>query len=227
MQNGVLDSRDGGSLVSRSVARTLERRRVAYADEVRRLVEASFELIREKGELEPRVTEIVRAAGLSNQAFYKHFRSKDELLLTVLDEGVRILASYLSHRMDKVASPERKVREWVAGIAAQALDPRAAAATRPFAASRARLSERFPSEVEASERQLVAILAEALEASVARGELEGANPQRDARLVYTLAMGWLQWALAQPEPLPRREARDLVAFALSGLGRARDTRRKG
>ena len=97
-------------LALRSVERTMERRRATYEEEVRRLVSASFELVRRDGSLEPRVGEIVAEAGLSNQAFYKHFRSKDELLLAVLDEGIRILRTYLEHQMLKVDTPESKAR---------------------------------------------------------------------------------------------------------------------
>ena len=142
VQNDILPQRAQPSLAARSIDRTLERRRAAYADEVERLVAASFALIRDTGQLEPRVGEIVRAAGLSNQAFYRHFRSKDELLVTVLDEGIRQLAGYLSHRMDAVASPVGKVRAWIAGMCEQALNREAATATRPFALSRTRLPPR-------------------------------------------------------------------------------------
>ena len=62
------------------------------------------------------VSEIVRAAGLSNQAFYRHFRSKDELLVAVLDKGIRLLGSYLRHRMETAATPEQKIRRWLAGM---------------------------------------------------------------------------------------------------------------
>jgi AcrR family transcriptional regulator len=203
------------------VERALEGRREAYTQEVRLLVQASFALIRDTGRLEPRVSEIVRAAGLSNQAFYKHFRSKDELLLTVLDEGVRLLAGYLRHRMEKHASPELRVRAWVEGMAAQALDPRAAAATRPFVVSRARLGELFPQEVLQSERQLVEILREAIASGVEVGELPSADPERDAETLYTLAMGWVQRKLAQPSLPNVEDARELVDFALGGLRRSR------
>ena len=82
-------------MASRAVDRAMEQRRAVYEQEVTRLVDASFKLIRDTGNLEPRVSEIVAEAGLSNQAFYKHFRSKDELLLAVLDEGSRMLKGYL------------------------------------------------------------------------------------------------------------------------------------
>ena len=209
------------SVASRSVERALEGRREVYAKEVGRLVQASFALIRDTGRLEPRVSEIVRAAGLSNQAFYKHFRSKDELLLTVLDEGVSLLAGYLRHRMEKHSSPELRVRAWVEGMAAQALDPEAAAATRPFVVSRARLAELFPQEVEQSERQLVEILREAIASGVEAAQLPGADPERDAETLYTLAMGWVQRKLAQPTPPDAEDARELVDFALGGLRRSR------
>ena len=76
------------SMAFRSVERNVERRRLTAEDEVRRLIDACFELVQKTGQLEPRVGEIVAAAGLSNQTFYRYFRSKDELLLAVLDEGV-------------------------------------------------------------------------------------------------------------------------------------------
>jgi len=220
MQNEVLSAGPAGdSLAQRSVERALEGRRVAYADEVRRLVEASFRIVAETGQLEPRVSEIVRAAGLSNHAFYKHFRSKSELMVAVLDDGIRQLSGYLQHRMEGVDSPEQRVRRWLEGLCEQALNPEAAAATRPFALSRAHLAELFPEEVAESERRLTALLREQIEAAVEAGELPQADPVRDAELLYDLAMGWLQRKLAQPRPPHRVEAESLVEFALNGLAR--------
>lgn len=214
MENGV-----PGALTRRSVDRSLHRRRAAYENEVERLVAASLQLIREQGRLEPRVSEIVAAAGLSNQAFYRHFQSKDELLLAVLDEGVRLLAGYLRHRMERAPTPEAGIREWIAGLLEQALNSEAAAATRPFAVSRARLAELFPEEVEASERQLTQLLRDAIAAA------SGAPPdspadaaaERDADAIYTLAMGWVQRRLAQPALVSRGDAEHIVDFALRGL----------
>jgi AcrR family transcriptional regulator len=206
-------------LALRSVDRAIESRRATYEDEVRRLVEASFELIRRKGDLRPRVEEIVSEAGLSNQAFYKHFRSKDELLLAVLDEGIRTLRTYLEHRMSKARSAERKIRSWIGGVLEQALNADAAPATRPFALSRARLSERFPEEVHASETQLTAILREAIRVAVDAGELPDADPERDAILIYNLAMSWVERKLADSAPVRRADADHLVEFAMHGLRR--------
>jgi AcrR family transcriptional regulator len=206
-------------LALRSVDRAIERRRATYEDEVRRLLRAGFELVRRKGVLEPRVDEIVAEAGLSNQTFYRHFGSKDELLLALLDDGIRTLRSYVDHRMSKARTPERKIRSWLAGVLEQALNEEAARATRPFAVSRARLSERFPEEVGESEAQLTALLRAAIQEAVDAGELPHADPQRDSELVHALAMAWLERKLAEAAPARRADAEHLIEFALHGLKR--------
>jgi AcrR family transcriptional regulator len=208
-----------GAVAERSVERAMERRRAAYEDEVRRLVDASFSLIREEGRLEPKVGEIVAKAGLSNQAFYKHFRSKDELLVAVLDEGFRRLGEYLDHRMQKARTPERRVRQWINGVLEQALDADSAVASRPFALARGRLAELFPEEVRSAERQLVDSLRDAIEEAVRAGEVAAADPARDAALIYGLAMGWVERHLMRPDPPSRRDAEHLVEYAMRGLRR--------
>ena len=205
------------SAAERAVERALGGRREAYAGEVRRLLDATFALIERQGELEPRVGDIVREAGLSNQAFYRHFPSKQALLVAVLDEGVRILASYLGHRMQAAASPGEQVSEWLRGLLEQALSAAGARATRPFALARIRLAEAHPEEVAESERQLTALVREALRAAVASGELPFADPERDAETLYHLAMGWLEARLVGEEPAERRDAERLVEFARHGL----------
>src|SRR5215510_12734942 len=181
-------SRSRGSVAERTVERSLGRRRAAYADEVGRLVAAALVLIERDGELEPRVGDIVREAGLSNHTFYRHFPSKQALLVAVLDEGIRILAGYLSHRMQAAASPSARVREWLRGLLEQALSPAGARATRPFVLARVRLAQAFPEEVVESERQLKELAREAIAAAVAAGELPHADPEGDAETLHHLAM---------------------------------------
>jgi AcrR family transcriptional regulator len=206
-----------GPAARRAVERALSGRRAAYQGDVRKLVEAAFVLIERTGDLEPRVSDIVRRAGLSNQAFYRHFPSKQALLVAVLDEGIRILASYLAHRMESVRSPAARGREWLRGLLAQATRPAGAAATRPFVRARARLAELHPAEVAESERQLTALVREALRAARDAGELPHADPERDAETLYHQAMGWLQARLAEGEAADPRDAERLVEFAMHGL----------
>jgi AcrR family transcriptional regulator len=68
----------------------------------------------------PRVADIVAAAGLSNEAFYRHFPSKDALVSAILEDGAQRLRSYLFHQMDKETDAPGQVRRWVEGVMAQA-----------------------------------------------------------------------------------------------------------
>jgi len=206
-------------IAGRAVERALAGRRAAYEDEVRRLVAAAFVLIERTGSLEPRVGDVVREARLSNQAFYRHFPTKQALLVAVLDEGVRILASYLIRRMASARTATARVEEWMRGMLEQALVPEAAAATRPFVLARAPLAGAHPDEVAESERQLTALVRDAIRAARDAGELPDADPERDAETLYHQAMGWLQARLLDPGPPARADAERLVEFAMHGLRR--------
>lgn len=225
MPDNLVAERDAPrSRALRDVDRTMERRRLAYENEVKRLIDAGFALVQRTGKLEPTVGAIVAEARLSNQAFYKHFHSKDELLLAMLEEGIRLLRSYIEHRVEGGSNPHERVRNWLWGILEQALSEQAAAATRPFVISRSRLAERFPSEVEEAEEGLTAILREQIRSGIESGDLQVSHPERDSRLLYNLAMGWVERQLIAPSRDARAEAEHLVAFALRGLahGEARE-----
>lgn len=206
-----------GPVVDQTVTRSLALRRETARIEVDRLVRAAFAMIERSGGLDPKVSDILAEAGLSNQAFYRHFRSKHELLVAVLDEGIRGLADYLGARMEGAPGPVDSIREWVRGMAAQTQDPAGAKASRPFALARGRLAEAFPAEVSRSRDQLTAPLHEALAAAREVGLLPTVVPDQDAEALYHLMMGWIEARLVEgriPEPA---EVDRLEAFVMSGL----------
>jgi len=203
--------------VERAVERALERQRAAYAAEAEKLVQAALALIRERGELEPAVAAIVKRARLSNQAFYRHFRGKHELLVAVLDHGIALLEDYLRALMAAAPSASERVRAWLRGMLEQALHSRGADATRPFALARSQLARHYPAEVAASEQRLTALVRAALVEARSAGELPNADPDADAEALYHLAMGWLETRLLEDDPAERAQARRLEAFAMAGL----------
>jgi len=181
MQSVVSETDPGDrSLAARSAERAVAARYSAYLEEVQRLIRAGVAVMERTQSTNPRVSEIVREAGLSNQAFYRHFRSKDELLVAILDDGLRQLVGYLTHQMDKEPTGLGKVRRWVEGILAQATNPAAARATRGVILNSVRLAELFPDDSRRSEDVLRAPLREAIALAVERGERTRADPERDA-----------------------------------------------
>jgi AcrR family transcriptional regulator len=206
------------TLTQRAVARAVGGRQEAYADELQRIVEATYRVIERTGTVDPTLRDILRESGLSTQAFYRYFTSKDELLLVLLDDGARRLVGYLEHRMERVergAGAEGQVRAWVAGVLAQAGDERAARRTRPFVANEARLAEQFPDEQRASVDLLVGLLVPPI-VSLTGGRR--ADARRDAEAVYHLAFGALRRHLTRGSVPARAEVEHLSRFALGGIG---------
>jgi AcrR family transcriptional regulator len=224
MRNAVPTDPDGHGSSGDSVAVRVARRGVAdreqaYADEVRRLLDAAFSVMRASGELEPRVSDIVRESGLSNQAFYRHFSGKDELFLAVLEDGRRQLVEYLERRMNDVPEGAPRVRRWVEGVLEQARNRDAAERTRPFAVNGTRLRDRFPAESRRAAELLLAPLRAAIAAA-------GGDPERDAEATYQLTMGSMNEHLLNRSPPSRDDVAHIVQFALGGIA-ASNGRRAG
>ncbi|MFI5041282.1 MAG: TetR/AcrR family transcriptional regulator, partial [Acidimicrobiales bacterium] len=119
------------AVVARVAQRALARRGASYTDEVQRLLEAGLEVMRRSATTSsPRVADIVREAGLSNDAFYRHFPGKEELVAAIVEAGAERLVGYLAHQMGKESTPDQQLRRWVEGIMAQAADPEVAEPTR-------------------------------------------------------------------------------------------------
>ncbi len=205
------------STAQRSAQRALAERYSAYLAEVQALIAAARRVMQTSGRVEPRVSEIVREAGLSNQAFYRHFRSKHELLLAVLTDGYEQLVSYLAQRMPAESSPLARVQGWLEGILIQAAPPEAAEAARIFVVNGVRLADQFPQESNQAVEQIKAPLRAAIAEAAACGELPGADPERDSEALYQLAMGWMQQKILARARPSRADVEHVVRFALRGL----------
>jgi AcrR family transcriptional regulator len=196
--------------VERELAdRAVAERRDAYASEARRFIDAALLVMRRTGAIDPAVRDVVREAGLSNQAFYRHFASKDELLLAVLADGRQRLVSYVERRVARATEPREQVRRWIEALMEQARHPDAAEATRPFAINGSRLNDRFPDATAASAQHLVSTLRPLI---VAAG-----GDERDAQLVHDLTMTRMNDALVHRRVPDRKEVAHLVAFCLAAI----------
>jgi AcrR family transcriptional regulator len=205
------------TLAKRAVDRSAAERQVEYAREMRRIMDATYDYIERTGSLEPSLRDILGHCGLSTQGFYRYFRSKDELMLVLLDDGRRRLVDYLSQRMDEADSPPAKIRAWIEGVLAQASHKRAASRTRPFAANEDRLAELFPEEQRESMDLLMGLLIEPLDLVHAASSSPGGS-RDDAEAVYRLVLGVLRAHLILRTRPSVSEFEHLVRFCLRGAG---------
>lgn len=192
-----------GNVVATLADRAVATRHETYAAEIRSLLDAALAVMQRDDTIDPPVAQIVRASGLSNQTFYRHFDGKDALLLALLADGRERLARTIERRMDRAHDLESRVRAWINAVLDQARDPQAAALTRPFVANSERLAVAYPEEVARSRDQLVAPL------GVTVGDA-------NAVAVYHLTMGVLHDALAARRAPTKREAESVTEFAIRG-----------
>ncbi len=207
------------TLARRAVEKTSADRQAHYAQEMARIVEATYDYVERTGNLEPSLREILAHCGLSTQGFYRYFQSKDELMMVLLDDGRRKLVDYLVHQMEAESTPEGRIRAWISGMLTQASNPRAAARTRPFVANEDRISQLFPEEQRASVDQLIDLLVEPINGlAVRRGR--DREVRLDAEAVYQLVFGALRAHLVRRTRPWTVETDHLVRFCLGGIGHA-------
>jgi AcrR family transcriptional regulator len=210
MKNAILDEKN--DVAARIARRTLASRASHYSADVRRLLDAGRAVMLRCGTASrPRVSDIVAAAGMSNDAFYRHFSSKDELVAAILEDGTERLRSYLAHQMEKATTPAAKVRRWVQGVLAQAADEESAATTRAVLWNAGGLGDALVSGTWS--RALAAVLEDAL------AELGSPAPASDATLAAHAIVGRLSDLLHRGVRPTKSDTDRITAFLLAAVAR--------
>ena len=202
--------------VSGDLANTLAQRRVAekeaqYAGEIRRLLDAGLAVMQRAGDGRARVVDIVAEAGLSNDAFYRYFPSKDALVQAIITDGAQRLRSYLEHQMSKATKPEAQVRRWIEGVLAQASDAEVADATRAVLRNAGGPAEGLAAGHSAMNAPLGALLRSPIAA------LGSTTPDLDAALVAFAVIGTMSDYLRRGVRPKRSEIDGIVGFCLAAI----------
>jgi AcrR family transcriptional regulator len=203
---------EGPSLVEQAVDRSTADLVGARADEAQRLMDAGTEVMLRQGTTaRATVAEIVRAAGLSNQAFYRHFASKDDLVAAIVDSGARRLVGYCEHRMAAFDDPAEQVRAWVRAVLSQGTDPKVAAPTRALTWNRNALDADRAVAARQAESLVWALLARPF------AQLGSSEPQQDAYLVGRLVFGVLTDVLWSDEDTTLDDLDVVTEFCLAAV----------
>ena len=205
MQNAILEPDE---IAGRIAQQSLAKRGADYASEVRRLLDAALTVMRERGTTSrPRVADIVGAAGLSNDAFYRHFSSKDALVTALIDDGATRLVSYLDHQMAKEPTAERKIRRWVEGVLSQT-DEEIAATTLAVLWNAGTAGEGVAAGRHFASAPLGELLHDPFTA------LGSTDPELDSSLVAHAVLGKLSDYLWQRKRPSRAEVQAITGFCL-------------
>ena len=204
--------RDDRSLAERAAARSTSRLVEARTAEAEGLLAAGMAvMVRNGTDKRATVAEIVKEAGLSNQAFYRHFAGKDDLVAALIDAGARRLAGYLEHTMAATDDPHTQLRTWITGVLKQATDPAVAGPTRAVAWNRGPIGLEAGDQAREADRITFGLLEAPLAA------LGRPDPAADAYLIGTLVFRVLTEALWADPPPKAKDLAFVTDFCLSAV----------
>jgi AcrR family transcriptional regulator len=146
--------------------------------EARALVQAGMAVLRRSSAKALTVADVLEEAGLSTRAFYRHFHSKDELILAVYQHDNRRSIERLRTRIASAASTLDALEQWVQGSLALGFAPRQARRTMTLWREGGRIWAQYPGEYKAIVEGLVEPLTDVL----ARGRQDGTFPCTDPPL---------------------------------------------
>jgi AcrR family transcriptional regulator len=139
----------GGTWRERAVERSLRDARARAQDRSSRFLTAAEELLTETGRPDFTVQQLVERTRMSLRSFYQHFGSKDELLLVLFQERLRLATDVLQNVCDEVGDPLRKLQvvvETLYGTPTSAVAVDEARAMRALALYHLQLADQRPDD---------------------------------------------------------------------------------
>jgi AcrR family transcriptional regulator len=204
-----------GAWEERALARSLEGARARAAAHARQLVDAARQLALASGDSSFTVAQVARQAGVSVKTFYRQFRSKDELLLALLEDDSRRGVDRLRAEVEASDDPLARLRSFVVGLLGFLTEARDYAAM--LVREHLRLAAEYPIELNQSLEPLLALLTDEIEAAARTGAIRPAD-RRDAVVVLNLVLAHLHaLALGQLDEDPTETAELLWRFCAAAL----------
>jgi AcrR family transcriptional regulator len=170
----------------------VDTRRVQVLQRGRRIVEAANTLLEEGGLEGLTIRAVLNKTGLSRRAFYERFADKDDLVLAVFEETLRLAARQFDEEVRALADPVARLRVIITCIVlgkSSLREPDRTHHTRRAAAmsrEHLRLAESRPADLYAALSSLVTLIARQLADGMQQGRVRQDDPQRLAALIYNL-----------------------------------------
>jgi len=203
------------TFAERAAARGVETQRARAADEVAALVEAGLAVLKRDGVSGLTVAEVLAEAGLSTRAFYRHFASKDELVLAIYEQDSHRAHDRLRGQVQGARTPRAALEVWIDETLALGFDARRARRTRVLAAEGARVQAEHPAEFAMIVRGVLEPLVEVLAA------VPSPDPERDAQSIHAITWQFVVDKLHGSDIALADARAHVLRFALPALGMKR------
>jgi AcrR family transcriptional regulator len=180
-------------------------RQEKYRAEKQQIVRAAYELIQRDGSKETSVHDVLRAAGLSTRAFYRHFRSRDELVLEMYRVDCDRVNATLAAAVAAAPDPLAALEAWIDQNLAVVYDARRLRHAVVLSSAEVSSAEGFTEVKNAGLAAQRAPLVALLQAGRAQGVFPHADPETDA-LAIQAVVGAHMRARLDRDPVARTRA---------------------
>jgi len=181
------------------------------------LLKAGTAVMRRNGFAGAHITEILDEAGISTRAFYRHFRSKDDLLLAIFRQNANLTGVRLEHRLASAATPTDQLVAWIDEILDMGYDVRRARVSRVFASGT--VTSAIADAGHEAAARLSAPLHDVLISGSASGEFPKCDPVTDAASIHALVWRLFSDAMHGRARLDRGQAIEhVLRFVAPALG---------
>jgi AcrR family transcriptional regulator len=186
------------------------------------ILDAAMVVMRRNGFAEARITDILQEAGLSNRAFYRHFTSKDELLLGMCGRDIAYVVRQLRARISQAPDPVSALHAYIDGYLTTFLQPSEPDRIAVMGSESARRAEGYDAEVRRLDRLVAEPLLEVLREGAAAGVFHSEKPDVDGYTIYLLIQGTLGMP-AEVRPTTEEAAAQILRFCAPALGLVEST----
>lgn len=150
------------------------------------ILNAGLELIRERDDFT--VKQLSERAGVAVQTFYRHFGTKDELILALMEENIARGAARMRDEAARIVDPVARLRELTMLPITNAYDEAGVRSLQWASRERQRLMPRYAAAVDGVHQPYRMELQRAIEAVVEAGRGWSASPALDATIVQHLVL---------------------------------------
>ncbi len=181
-----------------------------YREERESILRAAYRLIGRQRNSTTSVHEILAEAGLSTRSFYRHFASKDELILAMYRTDSERVAATLAVAVTRSTTPRAALEAWIDGNLAVVFDQRrsrhVATLTSPEVASAEGFAEAHREGMASQRESLVSLLTEGRQ----YGAFPKARPETDALAIQAVVGVFMQAQIEGLVEHDRHEVRRIV-----------------
>ncbi|WP_067901846.1 TetR/AcrR family transcriptional regulator [Nocardia vaccinii] len=204
-------------------SRSVQRSRIRSIEQAQTIVAAARRLLETEGSGFT-TQQLSKEAGIALQTFYRHFASKDQLLLAVFEDFLIEASTRLAEAARELPDPLSRLRFYISS-ALHSLDGTQGAAPRFITAEHWRLYQLFPTEMAGANQSFADLIEQELRNATRENLLHSADPAADAWLATKLVMSVYHHYAFAPSAVDTGEIGErLWSFCLAAFGGQRPDR---